>query len=125
MSNESAQEMFSRVAAECGPQVAIEAAGRRVTYASLEEEPNRLANFLLEAGAETGGLLAQVLHQLEAVDPVREAGEILHFARGCELAARQRPLKHEVIEVTVVFAAGGLILAAVALLLAQAWRPLP
>jgi len=34
-------------------------------------------------------------------------------------------LKHEVIEVTVVFAAVGLILAAIALFLAQAWRPLP
>ena len=34
-------------------------------------------------------------------------------------------LKHEVIEATVVFAAVGLILAAAALFLAQAWRPLP
>src|SRR5215212_3978089 len=34
-------------------------------------------------------------------------------------------LKHEVIEATVVFAAIGVLLAGVALLLAQAWRPLP
>jgi amino acid adenylation domain-containing protein len=50
MSNESVQEMFGRVAAEFGPQVAIDGAGRRVTYATLEAESNRLANFLLAGG---------------------------------------------------------------------------
>src|SRR5918996_5673849 len=51
MSYESVQEMFSRMAAEFGPQVAIERSGRWVTYASLETESNRLANFLREGGA--------------------------------------------------------------------------
>src|SRR5215213_3245733 len=48
MKNESVQEMFSRSAAEFGSQVAIDRSGRRVTYAELEAESNRLANFLLE-----------------------------------------------------------------------------
>jgi amino acid adenylation domain-containing protein len=39
------------VAAEFGPQVAIERSGRWVTYAGLENESNRLANFLREGGA--------------------------------------------------------------------------
>jgi amino acid adenylation domain-containing protein len=57
MSNESVQEMFSRIAAEFGPEVAIERAGRWVTYASLEAESNRLANFLLEGGAGKGTMI--------------------------------------------------------------------
>ena len=51
MGYESVQEMFSRMAAEFGPQPAIERSGRLVTYANLEAESNRLANFLLENGA--------------------------------------------------------------------------
>jgi amino acid adenylation domain-containing protein len=57
MSYESVQEMFSRMAAEFGPQVAIDRAGRGVTYASVETESNRLANFLLEGGAGKGTLV--------------------------------------------------------------------
>src|SRR5688572_4114568 len=57
MSNETVQEMFSRVAAEFGPQVAIDGAGRQVTYATLEAESNRLANFLVEGGAAKGTMV--------------------------------------------------------------------
>jgi amino acid adenylation domain-containing protein len=57
MSNETVQEMFSRIAAEFGPQTAIEGGGRRVTYASLEAESNRLANFLLAGGASKGTMV--------------------------------------------------------------------
>ena len=67
MSFESVQEMFSRMAAEFGPQVAVDRAGQRVTYANLEAESNRLANFLLEGGAGKGtmvGLLADNLAQI-------------------------------------------------------------
>ncbi|HEY2963727.1 MAG TPA: amino acid adenylation domain-containing protein [Pyrinomonadaceae bacterium] len=62
MSYVSVQEMFSRMAAEFGPQAAIERGGRQVTYATLEAESNRLANFLLEGGAGKGtmvGLLSE------------------------------------------------------------------
>src|SRR5215212_93276 len=51
MAYESVQEMFSRMAAQFGPQPAIERGGRLVTYANLEAESNRLANFLLDGGA--------------------------------------------------------------------------
>ena len=47
MSYESVQEMFSRMAGECGAETAIERGGRRVSYEELERESNRLANFLL------------------------------------------------------------------------------
>jgi amino acid adenylation domain-containing protein len=50
MRHESVQEMFSRVAAQYGSYAAIERGGRRLTYAELEEESNRLANFLLDGG---------------------------------------------------------------------------
>ncbi|HEX5885225.1 MAG TPA: AMP-binding protein, partial [Pyrinomonadaceae bacterium] len=61
MGYESVQEMFSRMAAQFGPQPAIERGGRLVTYANLEAESNRLANFLLQGGAGKGvmvGLLS-------------------------------------------------------------------
>jgi amino acid adenylation domain-containing protein len=57
MSYESVQEMFSRMAAEFGPQAAIERGKRRVTYANLEAESNRLANFLLQAGVGKGTMV--------------------------------------------------------------------
>ena len=72
MSYESVQEMFSRVAAEFGPQAAIERAGRRVTYATLEAESDRLANFLLEGGAGKGTMVG-----LLTDDPVRIVTGIL------------------------------------------------
>src|SRR5689334_22407178 len=57
MSFESVQELFSRRASEFGPRVAIERGGRRVTYAELESESNRLANFLIERGATKGTMI--------------------------------------------------------------------
>ena len=66
MSNESVQEMFSRIAGECSAQTAIERAGRRVTYGELEAESNRLANFLLEGGVGRGTMVA-----LFSDDPIR------------------------------------------------------
>jgi amino acid adenylation domain-containing protein len=61
MSNESVQEMFSRMAAVHEVQVAIERSGRRVTYGELEREANRLGNYLRAGGVGRGtmvGLLA-------------------------------------------------------------------
>jgi amino acid adenylation domain-containing protein len=60
MSYESVQEMFSRMAAEFGPQIALERAGRLITYADLEAESNRLANFLLDGGAGKGTVVGLV-----------------------------------------------------------------
>jgi amino acid adenylation domain-containing protein len=58
MSYESVQEMFSRMAAEFGPRVAIVRGSRQVRYGELEAESNRLANFLLESGATKGTMVA-------------------------------------------------------------------
>src|SRR5689334_17604378 len=57
MSYESVQEMFSRVAAQFAAQAAIERGARRVGYAELEAESNRLANFLIEGGVRKGTLV--------------------------------------------------------------------
>ncbi|HEY0727645.1 MAG TPA: AMP-binding protein, partial [Pyrinomonadaceae bacterium] len=57
MSNETVQEMFSRMAAEFGPRVAIDGPGRQVYYAELEAESNRLANFLLDGGVRKGTMV--------------------------------------------------------------------
>ena len=65
MNYESVQEMFSRTAAQFGPQVAIERSGRWTTYAELEAQSNRLANFLLEGGAGKGSVVG-----LMSDDPV-------------------------------------------------------
>src|ERR1041385_7703397 len=65
MSYESVQEMFSRMAAKFGPQVAIDRAGRLVTYAGLEAESNRLANLLIESRIGKGAMIGLFTH-----DPV-------------------------------------------------------
>ena len=49
--------MFSSTADQFGRHVAFERAGRSVTYAELERESNRLANFLLEEGVSTGSIV--------------------------------------------------------------------
>ena len=54
MNYESVHEMFSRTAEKYGPQVAIERGGQRVSYAEVEAESNRLANFLLDQGVSSG-----------------------------------------------------------------------
>jgi amino acid adenylation domain-containing protein len=57
MRHESVQEMFSRVAADHGAHPAVERGARRLTYAGLEAESNRLANFLLAGGAGPGSMV--------------------------------------------------------------------
>ncbi|HSD47188.1 MAG TPA: AMP-binding protein, partial [Pyrinomonadaceae bacterium] len=57
MTYESVQETFSRMAAEFGPELAIERGGRSTTYAELEAASNRLANFLRERGAAQGTMV--------------------------------------------------------------------
>ena len=54
---------------------------------------------LLETRAELCRLLAEILHQLIAVDSLGEPREILHLARRRELAAGQRAFEHERIQV--------------------------
>lgn len=56
----SVQELFTRMAAERPEAVAIERAGERVTYAELEADSNRLANYLLAAGLAKGETVAFV-----------------------------------------------------------------
>src|SRR5687767_14031952 len=72
MSDESVQELFSRTAAEFGPETAIERGQRRITYAELEADSNRLANFLLEGGAGKGTMVG-----LFTDDPMRIISGIL------------------------------------------------
>lgn len=57
MKHPCVQETFTAVAAEFGPQVAIEHGGRTLTYSDLETESNRLANFLLESGLPKKGIV--------------------------------------------------------------------
>ena len=80
MSYESVQEMFSRMAVAFGPQAAIEHGARRVTYADLEAESNRLANFLLARGVGRGtmvGLLTGDPGQIiKAILGVLKAGAV-------------------------------------------------
>jgi len=57
MNYESVQEMFSRMAEKCGPQVAIERGNQRVSYAEVEGHSNRLANYLLDHGVSSGTMV--------------------------------------------------------------------
>ncbi|HSE18777.1 MAG TPA: amino acid adenylation domain-containing protein [Pyrinomonadaceae bacterium] len=57
MSYESVQEMFSRTAEKYGSRVAIERGGQHVSYAALEAQSNRLANFLLDHGVSSGTMV--------------------------------------------------------------------
>ena len=57
MSYESVQEMFSRMAEKYGPQVAFERGNQRVSYAEVEAQSNRLANFLLDQGVSSGTMV--------------------------------------------------------------------
>ena len=54
MSYESVQEIFSRTAEKYGPQVAIERGNQHVSYAEVEAQSNRLANYLLDQGVSSG-----------------------------------------------------------------------
>jgi amino acid adenylation domain-containing protein len=72
MKNESVQEMFSRVAADAGARTAVERGTRRLTYAQLEAESKRLANFLVEGGVGRGSMVG-----LFTDDPVQVITGIL------------------------------------------------
>jgi len=61
----------------------------------------------LKAGAEAGGLLAQVVHHHEAIDTLGKAGEVFHFGRGGELAARLAPFEDKGIEIGAGSVDGG------------------
>jgi amino acid adenylation domain-containing protein len=54
MTRESIHDWVTRVAAERGEAIAIDAGTRRMTYAELEARSNRLAGFLLASGAPRG-----------------------------------------------------------------------
>ena len=72
MTFESVQEMFSGRVAEFESRTAIERGERSVTYAELETQSNRLANFLLEGGAGKGTMVG-----LLTGDPIRIITAIL------------------------------------------------
>ncbi|HKR11857.1 MAG TPA: amino acid adenylation domain-containing protein [Pyrinomonadaceae bacterium] len=57
MNYENVHELFSRMAETYGPQVAIERAGQHVSYAEVEGQSNRLANFLLAQGVNSGTMV--------------------------------------------------------------------
>ena len=80
MTYESVQETFSRLAAEFGPQVAIERGGRLTTYEELEVESNRLANFLREGGAGKGSIVGLLTDNpvsiIKAILGVLKAGAV-------------------------------------------------
>lgn len=54
MQHEPIHQMFSSTADAFASRIAMEAAGRRVSYRTLEEQSNRLASFLLASGSEKG-----------------------------------------------------------------------
>ena len=52
-------EIFSNVAAQYAAHVALDQGSRPpITYRALEDESNRLANFLISSGAEPGSIVA-------------------------------------------------------------------
>ena len=65
-------EIFSSVAAKYASNIALERSGRVITYRELEDESNRLANFLISSGVSAGSIVA-----IMARDPVRVATAIL------------------------------------------------
>lgn len=82
MKHESIQQVFSRVAAQHASRVAVERGNRVVTYAEMETESNRLANFLIAAGAGKGSIVAIV-----AGDPARIVTAMLGILKaGCAFA---------------------------------------
>ncbi len=58
MEQESIQDIFSRVAARYPSHVALDQGTRRITYGELEEESNRLANFLISSGVSASSIVA-------------------------------------------------------------------
>src|SRR6185312_1652611 len=58
MKHVSVEQLFGRMAKEHAERVAVEWAGRSLTYAELENESNRLGNYLIENGAVRGSVIA-------------------------------------------------------------------
>ena len=58
MEQESIQDIFSRIAARYPSHVALDQRTRLITYRELEEQSNRLANFLISSGVSTGSIVA-------------------------------------------------------------------
>src|SRR5215469_7570442 len=72
MALQSTKERFCDAARRFGTQTAIDRGGRRITYAELERQSNRLANALLRRGAVNGALVAIV-----AEDPIEVTTALL------------------------------------------------
>lgn len=82
MKRESIQQVISRVAAQHASRVAVERGDRVVTYAEMEMESNRLANFLISSGAVKGSIVAII-----AGDPSRIVTAMLGILKaGCAFA---------------------------------------
>ena len=58
MKNENILTMLERAAAEFSDDIAIEHLDKRLTYAELDSDSNRLANFLISQGAARGSVVA-------------------------------------------------------------------
>lgn len=83
-------EIFSSVAAKCGSSIALERGGRAITYRELEDESNRLANFLISSGVSPGSIVA-----IMARDAVRVATAILGILKARCVFAPFDPLMPE------------------------------
>lgn len=55
---DSIQDIFSQTAERRPLETAVERGAQRVTYRELEQDSNRLANFLIDAGATRGSIVA-------------------------------------------------------------------
>jgi amino acid adenylation domain-containing protein len=58
MKHESVQDLFTEASLRFKDQIAIERLSRRMTYAELEDESNRLANYLINSGVTKGSIIA-------------------------------------------------------------------
>ncbi|HEX7774008.1 MAG TPA: AMP-binding protein, partial [Pyrinomonadaceae bacterium] len=78
MKYENIQNIFSRAAEQHAGRVAIERGSHQITYRELEEDSNRLANFLLSEGATKGSVVAimtdNLVHVIKAMIAVLKAG---------------------------------------------------
>src|SRR5215472_6622213 len=72
MALQSTKQRFCDAARRFATQTAIDRGGRRITYAELERQSNRMANALLRRGAVNGALVAVV-----ADDPIEVSTALL------------------------------------------------
>src|SRR5690242_15278420 len=64
MDQQGVHEIFSEVAAQYPSHVALDqGSGRLVNYRELEDESNRLANFLIASGAQPGAIVAIMVRE--------------------------------------------------------------